>query len=111
MLIALAVASEVKKLMGEMSAKFPDGMRYTALLDSSQFIEDSIHGVYKALIEAGILVLIVIMVFLQNMRAMLGAGGDRAGHDHRRFHCDGASRFHRQSDDVVRSHPRHRHRR
>jgi HAE1 family hydrophobic/amphiphilic exporter-1 len=68
---ALAVASEVKKLMGEMSAKFPDGMRYTALLDSSQFIEDSIHGVYEALIEAGILVLIVIMVFLQNMRAML----------------------------------------
>ena len=68
---ALAVASEVKKLMGEMSGKFPDGMRYTALLDSSQFIEDSIHGVYKALIEAGILVLIVIMVFLQNMRAML----------------------------------------
>ncbi len=35
------------------------------------FIKDSIHGVYKALIEAGILVLIVIMLFLQNFRAML----------------------------------------
>ncbi|MGH9285764.1 MAG: efflux RND transporter permease subunit [Acidimicrobiales bacterium] len=68
---ALAVASEVKKLMDSMSEKFPEGLRYTALLDSSEFIEDSIHGVYKALIEAGILVLIVIMVFLQNMRAML----------------------------------------
>ncbi|MGE3872412.1 MAG: efflux RND transporter permease subunit [Parvibaculaceae bacterium] len=68
---ALAVASEVKKLMGAMSEKFPEGLRYTALLDSSAFIEDSIHGVYKALIEAGILVLIVIMVFLQNLRAML----------------------------------------
>jgi len=68
---ALAVASEVKKLMDNMSEKFPEGLRYTALLDSSVFIEDSIHGVYKALIEAGILVLIVIMVFLQNLRAML----------------------------------------
>ena len=68
---ALAVAGEVKKLMASMSEKFPEGLRYTALLDSSAFIEDSIHGVYKALIEAGILVLIVIMVFLQNLRAML----------------------------------------
>ena len=41
------------------------------LLDTSAFIKDSIHGVYLALIEAGILVLIVIMLFLQNFRAML----------------------------------------
>jgi len=68
---ALAVADEVKKLMDSMSEKFPQGLQYTSLLDTSLFIEDSIHGVYQALIEAGILVLIVIMVFLQNMRAML----------------------------------------
>ncbi len=46
-------------------------MKYTAMLDSSTFIRDSIHGVYMALFEAGILVLVVIMLFLQNFRAML----------------------------------------
>ncbi|HTY54717.1 MAG TPA: efflux RND transporter permease subunit, partial [Candidatus Binataceae bacterium] len=68
---ALHVAQEVRGLMAQMSKKFPTGLKYTALLDTSTFIEDSIHGVYSALIEAGILVLLVIMVFLQNFRAML----------------------------------------
>ena len=57
--------------MAQMSQKFPAGLKYTVLLDTSTFIKDSIHGVYMALIEAGILVLIVIMLFLQNFRAML----------------------------------------
>ncbi|MDO8432829.1 MAG: efflux RND transporter permease subunit [Candidatus Binatus sp.] len=68
---ALKVSQEVKALMAQMSQKFPLGLKYTSLLDSSLFIQDSIHGVYAALIEAGILVLIVIMLFLQNFRAML----------------------------------------
>jgi len=68
---ALTVAREVRALMDQMSRKFPQGLKYTALLDTSTFIKDSIHGVYQALIEAGILVLIVIMVFLQNYRAIL----------------------------------------
>jgi HAE1 family hydrophobic/amphiphilic exporter-1 len=57
--------------MAQMSQKFPVGLKYAVLLDTSMFIKDSIHGVYLALIEAGILVLIVIMLFLQNFRAML----------------------------------------
>ena len=68
---ALKVAEEVRQLMAQMSQKFPPGLKYTVLLDTSTFIKDSIHGVYSALIEAGILVLIVIMLFLQNFRAML----------------------------------------
>jgi hydrophobic/amphiphilic exporter-1 (mainly G- bacteria), HAE1 family len=68
---ALKVAEEVRQLMGQMGEKFPAGLKYTVLLDTSTFIKDSIHGVYSALIEAGILVLIVIMLFLQNFRAML----------------------------------------
>ena len=68
---ALKVAQEVRALMAQMSQKFPPGLKYTVLLDSSTFIKDSINGVYMALIEAGILVLIVIMLFLQNFRAML----------------------------------------
>ena len=68
---ALKVAQEVRQLMAQMSQKFPAGLKYAVLLDTSTFIKDSIHGVYSALIEAGILVLIVIMLFLQNFRAML----------------------------------------
>jgi HAE1 family hydrophobic/amphiphilic exporter-1 len=68
---ALKVSQEVNSLMTQMSEKFPAGMKYVALLDTSTFIKDSIHGVYKALIEAGILVLLVIILFLQNFRAML----------------------------------------
>ncbi|MGO9060792.1 MAG: efflux RND transporter permease subunit [Candidatus Binataceae bacterium] len=68
---ALQVAQEVRGLIGQMSQKFPPGLKYVALLDTSLFIKDSIHGVYMALFEAGILVLIVIMLFLQNFRAML----------------------------------------
>jgi len=68
---ALKVAEAVRQLMAQMSQKFPVGLKYTVLLDTSTFIKDSIHGVYSALIEAGVLVLIVIMLFLQNFRAML----------------------------------------
>ena len=68
---ALAVAREVRELMSALSPKFPPGLKYTALLDTSVFIRDSIHGVYAALLAAGVLVLIVIMLFLQNFRAML----------------------------------------
>ena len=68
---ALKVAQEVEAAMAQLRRDFPDGLKYTALLDTSAFIRDSIHGVYSALIQAGVLVLIVIMLFLQNARAML----------------------------------------
>jgi HAE1 family hydrophobic/amphiphilic exporter-1 len=68
---ALKVAAEVRRATTQLQEKFPPGLEYTALLDTSAFISDSIRGVYMALIEAGVLVLIVIMLFLQNARAML----------------------------------------
>jgi HAE1 family hydrophobic/amphiphilic exporter-1 len=68
---ALQVAAETRKLMVEMSKAFPSGLKYTTLYDTTVFIDQSVHAVYETLIEAGILVLIVIMLFLQNFRAML----------------------------------------
>ena len=68
---ALAVAQEVRQAMAEMSKDFPPGMAYTTHYDTTKFVEQTIHDVYKTLFEAGILVLIVIMVFLQNWRATL----------------------------------------
>src|SRR4029450_7199935 len=68
---ALQVADEIRRLMAEMSKRFPPGLKYTTLYDTTLFINQSVHAVYETLIEAGILVLIVIMLFLQNFRAML----------------------------------------
>ena len=80
---ALQVAEEVKAAMERLSESFPEGMRYEIPLDTTKFVEASIHEVYKTLLEAGMLVLIVIVVFLQDWRAMLGSGHDRSGDDHR----------------------------
>jgi HAE1 family hydrophobic/amphiphilic exporter-1 len=68
---ALDVAQQVKQAMERLSRSFPAGMHYEIPLDTTMFIEASVHEVYKTLIEAGILVLIVILVFLQNWRAVL----------------------------------------
>jgi len=68
---ALQVGVETRKLLTEMSATFPEGLRFVTLYDTTVFIHQSISAVYQTLIEAGILVLIVIILFLQNARAML----------------------------------------
>src|SRR5579871_3256598 len=68
---ALTVANETRALMAQMARKFPAGLKYSTLYDTTGFINQSIHAVYEALLEAGVLVLIVIMLFLQNYRAML----------------------------------------
>jgi hydrophobic/amphiphilic exporter-1 (mainly G- bacteria), HAE1 family len=68
---ALTVAGEVKALMASASKTFPPGLTYTIPFDTTVFVKASIDEVYKTLIEAGVLVLIVILVFLQDWRAML----------------------------------------
>jgi HAE1 family hydrophobic/amphiphilic exporter-1 len=68
---ALEVAENVKKVMDRLQEDFPEGMYYVNALDTTKFVEASIHEVYKTLLEAGVLVLIVIMVFLQDWRALL----------------------------------------
>ena len=68
---ALTVADEVRKAVKKMSHKFPPGLQYSIPFDTTVFVKASISEVYKTLYEAGILVLIVILVFLQNSRATL----------------------------------------
>src|SRR5262249_54437232 len=68
---ALQVAAEVRALMATMSGSFPQGLKYTTLYDTTVFIHQSISAVYSTLEIAGVLVLIVILAFLQNFRAML----------------------------------------
>jgi HAE1 family hydrophobic/amphiphilic exporter-1 len=68
---ALDVADKVRKAMEKLKNAFPNGMKYEIPFDTTKFVAASIHEVYKTLIEAGVLVLIVILVFLQDWRAVL----------------------------------------
>jgi hydrophobic/amphiphilic exporter-1 (mainly G- bacteria), HAE1 family len=68
---ALEVEKAVQKKMTELARAFPQGIKYDTPFDTTKFVNASIHEVYKTLIEAGLLVLVVILVFLQDWRAML----------------------------------------
>jgi HAE1 family hydrophobic/amphiphilic exporter-1 len=68
---ALDVATRIKAKLAELSQSFPPAMVYGVPFDTTKFVNASINEVYKTLIEAGVLVLIVILVFLQDWRAML----------------------------------------
>jgi len=68
---AIAVADEVKTKMAELAKTFPQGLTYLTPYDTTKFVRASISEVYTTLFEAGALVLVVILVFLQDWRAML----------------------------------------
>lgn len=68
---AIDVGKAVRQCMNEMSRNFPAGLKFGIYYDTTVFIREAINAVYETLYEAGILVLIVIMVFLQNWRATL----------------------------------------
>ena len=68
---AIAVADAVKAKMDELAKSFPQGVNYLIPYDTTKFVRAAIREVYLTLIEAAILVLIVILVFLQDWRAML----------------------------------------
>lgn len=68
---ALEVAQAVRDEMEQLSGGFPKGLRYEVPLDTTIFVSASIDEVYRTLAEAGLLVLLVILVFLQDWRATL----------------------------------------
>jgi HAE1 family hydrophobic/amphiphilic exporter-1 len=68
---ALAVAKAVRARMDVLAKNFPPGITYSVPYDTTKFVKASIDEVYKTLYEAAVLVLIVILVFLQDWRAML----------------------------------------
>ena len=68
---SLKVAAEVDAKMKELSRHFPPGLEYSIPYNTTIFVKNSINEVYKTLWQAGVLVLIVILVFLQNFRAIL----------------------------------------
>jgi len=68
---ALATAAGVRKEMSKLAAAFPAGLEHAIHYDTTQFVEESIHEVYKTLFEAVVLVFVVVLVFLQSWRATI----------------------------------------
>jgi HAE1 family hydrophobic/amphiphilic exporter-1 len=65
------VINDVKKVLKKASPSFPEGMKYTFVMDASQFLNASINKVLHTLFEAFVLVFLVVFLFLQNFRATL----------------------------------------
>jgi multidrug efflux pump len=68
---ALDVGQDVKKKMEELKKKFPKGLEYRIPYDTTPFIHQSVDNVRDTIIIAALLVIVVVMVFLQDWRAML----------------------------------------
>ena len=67
----LSVAQAVKGELTRITKDLPEGMKLQVAFDSSIFIERSIDAVYKTMIEAVVLVVAVIFVFLRSIRSTL----------------------------------------
>ena len=65
----LQVSAAVRKAMEEMKERFPEGIDYTISLDTTDFVRISINEVKHTLFEAVLLVVLVVYLFLQNVRA------------------------------------------
>ena len=68
---ALETAAGVYAKMKELKARFPEGLDYQIVYDTTPFIRQSVHEVFSTLRDAVILVAIVVLLFLQDWRAMI----------------------------------------
>ncbi len=68
---AVTTAAAVQKTLQDLSARFPQGMKYLVQFDTTTFVTDTIKEVLKTLSEAFILVVIVVFLFLGNLRATI----------------------------------------
>jgi multidrug efflux pump len=68
---ALKTAGGVYAKMKELKARFPDGLDYRIVYDTTPFISESVYEVFYTLRDAVILVAIVVLIFLQDWKAMI----------------------------------------
>ena len=68
---ALDVTASVRAKMVELQQRFPDGIEYGIPFDTTKFVEVSIEEVIKTFLEAIVLVILVVYLFLQNVRATI----------------------------------------
>ncbi len=68
---ALETAKGVYDKMADLKTRFPEGLDYKIVYDTTPFIHESVNEVYWTLFDAVILVAIVVLLFLQDWRAMI----------------------------------------
>ena len=68
---ALALSNEVRATMEKLKKDFPPGVDYAIVYDPTRFVQTSIEKVVSTLIEAVLLVVLVVIIFLQTWRASL----------------------------------------
>ncbi|MFS8974341.1 multidrug efflux RND transporter permease subunit [Cupriavidus necator] len=68
---ALEVAKQVRSTLAELKKSFPPGLEYEVALDTTEFVNESINEVVHTLRDAVILVILVVYLFLQSLRATI----------------------------------------
>ena len=68
---ALEVAGRVKDKLKQLEAYFPPGVHYEIVLDTTDFVNASVDDLLVTFLETTLIVMIVIMIFLQNWRAVI----------------------------------------
>jgi multidrug efflux pump len=68
---ALALSNDVRQAMERLAPSFPQGVKYTIVYDPTRFVQTSIEKVIATLIEAVLLVVLVVIIFLQTWRASI----------------------------------------
>lgn len=68
---AIQISDDVRATMAELSKNFPEGLTYDIVYDPTVFVRGSIEAVVKTLLEAILLVVLVVVLFLQTWRASI----------------------------------------
>ncbi|NMH66577.1 efflux RND transporter permease subunit [Shewanella salipaludis] len=68
---AIQISDDVRAKMAELSQNFPEGLEYSIVYDPTVFVRGSIEAVVKTLLEAVLLVVLVVVLFLQTWRASI----------------------------------------
>ncbi|GIL03996.1 MAG: multidrug efflux RND transporter permease subunit [Betaproteobacteria bacterium] len=68
---AIEIADGVRAAMAQLEADMPEGVSWQIVYDTTRFVKSSINAVVKTLLEAVLLVVLVVIVFLQNWRASI----------------------------------------
>lgn len=68
---AIQISNDVRDTMEELKKSFPEGVDYSIVYDPTTFVRDSIKAVVHTLLEAVLLVVLVVIVFLQTWRASI----------------------------------------
>jgi multidrug efflux pump len=68
---ALQISDDVRRTMAELKQNMPEGVEYRIVYDPTQFVRASIDAVVTTLLEAVLLVVLVVIVFLQTWRASI----------------------------------------